>query len=73
MSSTWIFDPRYGYYEVRFGGTSKVLQSYFAVTKIVILLCMQNLFQYGSDFDILFSDSAVILRIRKCYSRNKNC
>ena len=31
MSSTWIFDPRYGYYEVRFGGTAKVLQSYFAV------------------------------------------
>ena len=41
MSSTWIFDPRYGYYEVRFGGTAKVLPSYFAVAKIVILLCTQ--------------------------------
>ena len=29
---------RYGY-KVRFGGTAMVLQSYFAVTKIVILLC----------------------------------
>ena len=40
MSSTWIFDPRYGYYEVRFGGTAKVLQSYFAVAFIVIWLCI---------------------------------
>ena len=39
MSSTWIFDPQYGYYKVRFGGSAKVLQSYFAVAKIVILLC----------------------------------
>ena len=39
MSSTWIFDRRYGYYEVRYGGNAKVLQSYFAVAKIVILLC----------------------------------
>ena len=39
MSNTWIFDPRYGYCEVRFGGTAKVLQSYFAVAKIVIWLC----------------------------------
>ena len=39
MSSTWIFDSRYGYYEVRFGGTAKVLQSYFAVAFIVIWLC----------------------------------
>ena len=36
------FDPRYGYYEVRFGGNAKVLQSYFAVAKIVILLCNQS-------------------------------
>ena len=39
MSSIWIFDPRYGYYEVRFRDTAKALQSYFAVAKIVILLC----------------------------------
>ena len=38
MSNTWIFDRRYGYYEVRFGSTAKVLQSYFAVAFIVILL-----------------------------------
>ena len=42
MSSTWIFDPWYGYYEVRFGGTAKVLQNYFAIAFIVIWLCMFN-------------------------------
>ena len=42
ISSTWIVDPRYGYYEVRFGGTAKVLQRYFAVAKIVILLCIHK-------------------------------
>ena len=36
------FYPRYGYYEVRFGGTAKVLESYFAVAKRVILLCTLN-------------------------------
>ena len=41
------FDRRLGYYEVRFGGTAKVLQSYFAVAKIVILLC--NTEQTTSD------------------------
>ena len=25
MSSTWIFDRRYGYYAARFGGAAKVL------------------------------------------------
>ena len=39
MSSIWIFDRRYGYYAARFGGTAKVLQSYFAVAFIVIWLC----------------------------------
>ena len=43
MSSTWIFDLQYGYYEVRFGGTAKVLQSYFAVAFIVIWL-LENVF-----------------------------
>ena len=42
MSGTWVFEPRYGYYKVRFGGTAKVVQSYFAVAKIVILLCTQE-------------------------------
>ena len=32
MSSTWIFDPRYGYYEVRFEGTAQVLRRYCAGT-----------------------------------------
>ena len=40
MSSTWIFDQRYGYYAGRFGGTARLLQSYFAVAFIVIWLCM---------------------------------
>ena len=38
-----MFDPRHGYYEVRFGGTAKVLQSYFAVDFIVIWLCNFNI------------------------------
>ena len=42
MSSTWIFDRRYGYYAARFGGTARLLQSYFAVAFIVIWLCMCN-------------------------------
>ena len=45
MCSTWIIDLRYGYYEVRFGGNAKVLQSYFAVAKIEIWLCM---YSFGS-------------------------
>ena len=55
MSSTWIFARRYWYYAARFGGTARLLQSYFAVAmvafiviwlctlKIVILLCSIDL------------------------------
>ena len=71
MSSTWIFDLRYGYYEVRFGGTAKVLQSYFAVAKILILLCTHTIglqcYLKLSSFHIMLKPVPLIKR----HSRDK--
>ena len=34
---TKMYDPRYGYYEVRFGGTAKVLQSDNLIRLLLII------------------------------------
>ena len=38
--STWIFDWQCGTFTARFRGTGRLLQSYFAVAQIIILLCI---------------------------------
>ena len=38
MSSTWIFDGQCGALTASFRGTARLLQSYYAVAVIVILL-----------------------------------
>ena len=57
MSETWIFERQCGAHTAGFGGTERLLQCYYAVAVIVILLCklthailLENLSQYPVSF-----------------------
>ena len=63
MSGTWIFDQRYGTHTARFGGSTRLLQSYFVVAQIVcgiaqiMMMCTMIISNHAVTWEIIHSET----------------